>query len=60
MITLTVKDIRAITNNSHIEVYEMFGGFLSESTNDEGSSNVDDRCVVYIQGYEDVLEITVC
>lgn len=57
---MTVKDIRAIAINSHIKVYEMFGGFLSEATNDEGSSNVDDRRVVYIQGYDNVLDITVC
>lgn len=57
---MTVKDIRNMTINSHIEVYEMFGGFLCEVTNDEPISIVDDRRVVYIQGQDDVLEITVC
>ena len=57
---MTVKDIRTMAINSHIEVYEMFGGFLCEVTNDEPSSIADGRRVVYIQGYDDTLEITVC
>lgn len=57
---MTVKEIRNMAINSRNEVYEMFGGFLCEVTNDEPSSIVDGRRVVYIQGQDDTLQITVC
>lgn len=58
---MTVKDIRNLVINLHIEIYEMFGGLICETTNDEPTCIADERRVVYIQGCEDnVLEITVC